>query len=227
MPMNPCPALDELEALLDEQLSADEHRTIALHVSACDRCQANLERLTQEDTVAIVGLSSSTAQPEEIRSALFFGHSQSAFLKQLKQAIPSAVNGPGSLNSRTPTPSDIPQVAGYEILGELGRGGMGLVYKARQVGLNRAVALKMILAGTHARPKDLARFRQEAEAAARLRHPHIVQIYEIGEAGGNPYIALEFMEEGSLAQKLRGDPQPFLPAVRLIETLARAIHFAH
>ena len=104
-----------------------------------------------------------------------------------------------------------PVVAGYEILGELGRGGMGVVYKARHVALDRLVALKMILAGAHAGPKDLARFRQEAAAIARLHHPNIVQIFDIGDAGGRPYFALEYVEQGSLAQRLRGEPQP-LPA---------------
>ena len=104
---------------------------------------------------------------------------------------------------------------------------MAVVYKARHVGLNRLVALKMILAGSHAAPKDLARFREEAQAVARLHHPNIVQIYDIGEADGQPFFALEFLEEGSLVQRLHGDPQPLLPAARLIETLARAIHFAH
>src|SRR5207245_2532585 len=84
-------------------------------------------------------------------------------------------------------------VANYEILAELGRGGMGVVYKARQISLNRPVALKMILAGRHAASKDLERFRQEAEAVARLRHPNIIQIYDIGEAEGRPFFALEFV----------------------------------
>jgi predicted Ser/Thr protein kinase len=118
-------------------------------------------------------------------------------------------------------------IPGYEVLGELGRGGMGVVYKARQIGLNRLVALKMILAGEHAGPQEKARFRLEAEAVARLQHPGIVQIYDIGEQEGRPYFSLEFVDGGSLAQQLDGTPLPVWEAARLTKALARAVHHAH
>jgi serine/threonine protein kinase/predicted Zn-dependent protease len=118
-------------------------------------------------------------------------------------------------------------VPGYEILSELGRGGMGVVYLARHIGLKRAVALKMVLAGAHAQPEVLARFQTEAEAVARLKHPHIVQIYEVGERDGCPYLCLELVEGGSLEKKLKGAPQPAREAARLVETLARAMQHVH
>jgi serine/threonine protein kinase/tetratricopeptide (TPR) repeat protein len=118
-------------------------------------------------------------------------------------------------------------VPGYEILGELGRGAMGVVYRARQVGLNRVVALKMILAGSHAGPALVIRFRTEVETVARLQHPHIVQIYEVGAAGALPYCTLEFCDGGTLAGRLRGGPLPAAEAARLVEKLARAMHAAH
>jgi serine/threonine-protein kinase len=121
----------------------------------------------------------------------------------------------------------LPAVPGYELLAELGRGGMGVVYKARQNALNRLVALKMILAGGHAGEQELARFRTEAEAVARLRHANIVQIHEVGQHHGLPYFSLEFCEGGSLEKKLAGTPQPARPAAQLVETLARAMDAAH
>jgi WD40 repeat protein len=117
--------------------------------------------------------------------------------------------------------------SGYELLGELGRGGMGVVYKARQVGLNRLVALKMVLAGSHAGPEELARFRTEAEAVAALQHPNIVQIYEVGESDGLPFFSLELVEGGSLADRLTGTPWAARPAAELVATLARTMHYAH
>jgi serine/threonine-protein kinase len=124
-------------------------------------------------------------------------------------------------------PPAFPAVSGFEILAELGHGGMGVVYKAKQVRLNRVVALKMMLAGAQARPEDLDRFVAEAEAVAHLQHPNIVQIFETGEHGGLPFFALEYVEGGSLAQKLQGSPLAAREAAQLVQTLARAMHAAH
>jgi serine/threonine protein kinase/Flp pilus assembly protein TadD len=120
-----------------------------------------------------------------------------------------------------------PVVKGYEILGELGRGGMGVVYKARQLGLNRIVALKMIRNAALAGADERDRFRREAEAVAQLTHPHVVQIHEIGETDGIPYFSLEYCGGGSLAARLNGTPLPAQPAAQLVETLAGAVQVAH
>ena len=121
----------------------------------------------------------------------------------------------------------LPAIAGYEILRELGQGGMGVVYQARQVGLNRFAVLKMIRAGAYASLAERDRFRAEAETVARLQHPNIVQIYEVGATDGQPYLALEFVDGGSLAQQLNGAPLPARQAAELVMTLARAVHAAH
>ncbi len=115
----------------------------------------------------------------------------------------------------------------YEILGELGRGGMGIVYKARQVSLNRLVAVKMILSGAHANKTELNRFRAEAEAAGRLDHANIVRIYHVGDFEGVPFISLEFVDGDSLARVLTGKPMPEKAAAQVSEILARAMHVAH
>ncbi len=117
-------------------------------------------------------------------------------------------------------------VADYDLISELGRGGMGVVYKAIHRKLKRTVALKMILAGVHASGEEVTRFRLEAEAVARLKHPGIVQIYEIGEEDGNPFFALEFVDGGSL-DRFRGKSQPGRLAAGVVAGLARAMHAAH
>jgi eukaryotic-like serine/threonine-protein kinase len=121
----------------------------------------------------------------------------------------------------------LPRIEGYDVEAVLGRGGMGVVYRARHRKLNRPVALKMILAGAYASPADRARFQQEAVAVAALRHPNVVQVYDSGEAGGRSYFTMEFVEGGTLAQKLVGTPQSADQAAALVATLAEAIQVAH
>ena len=125
------------------------------------------------------------------------------------------------------SPSFRPEIAGYEVLGELGRGGMGVVYRARQLSLDRIVALKVLMAGPHANAVMLGRFRAEAEVVAKLQHPNIVQVYEIGTTQGCPYLSLEFLAGGSLAEKLAHQPLSFAEAATLVGTLALAIQAAH
>src|SRR5262249_49621469 len=122
--------------------------------------------------------------------------------------------------------NDLPVVPGYQVLERLGAGGMGVVYKARQVVANRIVAVKM-LRDAAARLETRFRFVAEAEAAARLQHPNIVQIFEVGEAGGRPFLALEYCGGGSLADWLDGTPLPPRAAADLIERLAGAVEHAH
>src|SRR6516162_3802047 len=125
-----------------------------------------------------------------------------------------------------PPSTGLPQVPGYEVEAVLGRGGVGVVYRARHLALKRTVALKMLAAG-HPHSAERARFRAEAEAVARLQHPNIVQIHEVGEADGRPFIALEYVAGGSLAERLAGQFLPPRDAARLVAALAEAMHLAH
>ena len=115
----------------------------------------------------------------------------------------------------------------YEILGELGAGGMGVVYKARHLALNRIVALKMILSGGRATPTQLARFKGEALAVAKLDHPNIVRVYDIGEHEGSPFFAMEYVDGDALDKKLDRKPMEPPAAAALVESIARAMHYAH
>ena len=142
---------------------------------------------------------------------------------------PPVVVAPGGV-ARAGGP--LPTVLGYNLLGEVGRGGFGVVYRAEQTGLKRVVALKVLRGGAVADDAEVARFRAEAQAVARLQHPHIVQVYEVGECaagdGGTlPFFALEYVEGGTLGDRLDGTPQPPREAALLIEKLARAVHHAH
>src|SRR5262249_36504854 len=116
---------------------------------------------------------------------------------------------------------------GYVLLDELGRGGMGVVYKARQVKLNRIVGLKKILAQEFSRTERRRRFPARAATISKLQHPNILQDYEVGEANGRPFFSLEFVPGGSFADQLAGTPQPCDSAAELLEILARAVHAAH
>jgi len=137
---------------------------------------------------------------------------------------PTTTDWPGPPGA---VPADWPVVPGYELLAELGRGGMGVVYRARQVSLKRLVALKLIRDGALAGPQQRARFRIEAEAAARMRHANIVAIHEVGEHQGQPYFAMELVDGPSLEKILAGQPQPVPQAAELLRTLALAVEHAH
>jgi serine/threonine protein kinase len=147
----------------------------------------------------------------------------------VQEVFPTIELGPrrATPDEETAPTGDGPHVPGYKIIDELGRGGMGVVYRAKHLALKRTVALKFILAGSQASPRHQARFRHEAELIARLRHPNIVQIYDIGDVEGQMYLALEYAEGGSLRERLHGTPLEPRAAVQIIEPVARAVQHAH
>jgi WD40 repeat protein/serine/threonine protein kinase len=230
-----CAGRELLERFLGGALGAAEGDKVASHVEGCPACQEILEMLASETP----GLPDPAwpTEPDDPEPT-------PEFLERLRRSLlgatppdvvrfgPSRADGQSRGGSGTDDGRDAdvpppPMVPGYEIIGELSRGGMGVVYRARQVGLNRVVALKMILAGAGAVAEDRARFRAEAEAVARLDHPNVVQIYDIGECDGCPYFSMELVEGPTLAAACQGRPQPAQSAAAVLETLARAIDCAH
>jgi WD40 repeat protein len=170
-----------------------------------------------------------TAHPEVATElAAFFDD----FDRMNRLAAPLRLSDPGATTGLDGAPpGGLPVVryfGDYELLEEIARGGMGVVYKARQVSLNRTVALKMILAGQFASPADVDRFRLEAESAANLDHPNVLPIYEVGEHDGQQYFSMKLVTGGSVANRLRESPPPPTDGlVRLLALVARAVHFAH
>ncbi|HKI33195.1 MAG TPA: protein kinase [Gemmataceae bacterium] len=134
---------------------------------------------------------------------------------------------PGEAPAPSPAPGTVRYFGDYELLEEIARGGMGVVYRARQVSLNRIVALKMILSGQLASEEDVQRFRLEAQTAAALQHPNIVAIHEVGEHDGQHYFSMDFVEGKSLADLVRDNPLPPEQAARWVRTVAEAIQYAH
>jgi WD40 repeat protein len=152
----------------------------------------------------------------------------SPFAKTNLAPLDSEENRPTLPRPRSPARGvKWPVIEGYEILAELGHGGMGSVYKARQQSLKRIVALKLIRTSAQADPWSVARFQTEAEATARLQHPSIAQIFEVGQQDGVPYLAMEYVDGGTLYERLQGKPQPARQVAEMIVPLARAMQYAH
>jgi serine/threonine protein kinase len=199
-----CPSEQELLAFHLGKLPESDVDAVAEHLEKCRHCESLLERLDTTTDLVLAALRKPVPANE------------------IPTRLASEIGNLDPLDRFAP--ENWPSLPGYEILAPIGRGGMGVVYKARQQSLNRAVALKQLRAGSE---RAFARSRVEAEALARLPHPNIVQIHEILVQEGRAYLALELIEGGSLDDKLTGKPQPARETAELIETLARAVHYAH
>ncbi|MBM3983979.1 MAG: serine/threonine protein kinase [Planctomycetes bacterium] len=224
--MPDCPDDTELAGFLNDALAGERLGHVSGHVDSCAHCQARLDRLTDQTSGAVkrykelsslslaVASSGATLNPETVERG--------------KPARPVALG------------SGLPRVPGFDVLAEIGRGGMGVVYKARHRRLNRLVALKLILAGAAADPRVLQRFLFEAEVLGRISHPQVVQVFGVDTYQGPdgvpiPYLAMELLEGHSLARRLRAGadappaarwPSP-RAAAELLEGLAHAVHAAH
>jgi serine/threonine protein kinase/Tfp pilus assembly protein PilF len=248
-----CPSRDLLLGLLENRLEGPALDELVVHIEICAPCQDHLEDLTRRD----VWKSTLRDAPEEAGfqdDQVGQSTAEVAGVAPDHDAGAAVLEEPGPAGGSTDAatkdyePSDFdrtrsqsatplfelqnalpncPRIPGYEILAHLGSGGMGVVYKARQVGLNRLVALKMILGGSQAQPDHFLRFSIEAEAVARLRHANIPVIYEIGDVEGLPFVSMELLEGGSLADKLAGTPQPGRSSAELLSTLAVPVEEAH
>ncbi len=196
-----CPEKSALRRLLGGDLRPEETATLEDHLTSCSDCRADLQRLCE---------TTERPGPETTRAA----GAETTTMGELGRVF-------------VPTEQTRPDVPGYVIERELGRGGMGVVYLARQVEANRRVAIKLVAPASAERPDDLLRFRLEGESLARLHHPNVVQIYEVGSVGGRPFFSMEYVPGGPLSACLHGPMRPAAAVAEMAEAFARAVHAAH
>jgi serine/threonine-protein kinase len=187
---------------------------VAGHLSTCVRCEALLHDLPEQEDSLVEDLRRAAKErpTDDFREVTTGPRDKAPGVDVLFST------GPARLPAR---------LGQYELLEPLGRGGMGVVYKARQISLNRVVAVKLALCGPLPGTEAFARFKVEGEAIGQLQHDNIVRVYEFGEHDGRPYLSMDYVEGGTLSQKLSGRPLPDKEAASLVQTLARAVHFAH
>jgi serine/threonine-protein kinase len=220
-----CPSRDELSAFSRGELPDAALERLAEHLSGCAPCASTLEGLRAADTVV-------ARLREAVQGSPVAEPGLEALEARALALAPDLARTASDLSAATeaaPAEAEpLPRPFGpYELLERLGHGGMGVVYKARQTALNRLVALKRLHAGPYAGPEERARFRTEAEAIARLRHPNVVQVYEVGEHEGQLYLSMELVEGGSLGRRLADGPLPEREAAELVRALARAVEAVH
>jgi tetratricopeptide (TPR) repeat protein len=238
----PCPGREELERLLLGDMPGVEMQALEGHVSRCPRCLEVARQVRAEDALVAAVRAGGRAEGisrDEVEEGLIaqlcrlrgetVPTKPLAFETPPPPCVPPAERAEELSGLLAPpgAPDELGRLGPYGILRVLGSGGMGVVFAARQERPRRVVALKMIVAGPRVGGQHLQRFRDESEILARLRHPNIVQVHEVGEHDGRPYFTMEYAEGGSLAQKLAAAPLVPRAAAELIQTLAGAVHSAH
>jgi eukaryotic-like serine/threonine-protein kinase len=212
-----CPEERELGLLLLGRIDDDRERVLLDHLARCDRCAACASSLHAEDDLVATMRERSPILAEQ----------QGSIDTIIERAREGVLAARPDLAPR-PATADLPgEVGPYQVLKLLGSGGMGVVYLARHRELRRLVALKLISQGEWGNESRRLRFRREAELVARVRHPNVVTLYEVGEWQGAPYFAMEYVEGGNLAESLAESPMPPRRAADVVAILARAVHFAH
>jgi WD40 repeat protein/serine/threonine protein kinase len=200
----------DLRAFLLGELPPRLADAVARHLEGCPDCEARAGRWDNLADFAIQALR--RADPGRTAAT---------------RTAPSDDTPPGGTDRAALAPGTTPVPPGFTLLEELGRGAVGVVYKARQHQPERVVALKWLLGGAHGGAEQRARFRAEGDAIARLNHPHIVRVHAVGEHQGQPFLCLEYVGGGTLGQQIAGRPQPPAEAARLLELLAGAVQHAH
>jgi eukaryotic-like serine/threonine-protein kinase len=214
-----CPSDEQLAGLLD---AAGDSGGVAAHLEDCPACQRRLDRIVSQNSVPSWAREAlgRTAEPTALGP-------NPAFLSSLRELVPRIASNAVELPRPALAPEPCPaRLGAYDILGEIGRGGMAVVYQARQPVLDRIVALKRLRLRDH-EDADVARFLREAESLARVPHPNIVQVFEVAQEDGRPFLVLEFVGGGSLAEFLSGDPVEPRAAAEFVEKVTRAVHHAH
>jgi serine/threonine protein kinase/WD40 repeat protein len=226
MARSSCPPSAALERLLNEDLSTDERVLVIDHIERCPACQERLDALLDDD---LMTSSQRNANSNSVEGP------DSEYLENLRDLVSQtafsswhlASDGGRTGRDRTEASTACPpSIGAYEIIGEVARGGMAVVYKARQPHVGRIVAVKRLRFDDRD-PADAKRFFREAEAVAALRHPNIVQVFQVGEDDGRPFLALEYIHGPTLAEFLNGSPVDPRSAAEFIRKVALAIHHAH
>jgi serine/threonine protein kinase len=220
MPSRDCVTAKDLRAYLLGDLPEDQARFVTRHLETCADCEAVAQRLDDLTDPLMDSLQRALASDASRSGSL-----PRKGLGTLERSGSEDHELPGIHDLKPPIRPE--SLVGYELLEELGRGGMGIVYKARQTAVGRIVALKMILGGRLASPSDVQRFRAEAAAVAQLDHPNIVPLYEVGEHDGRPCFSMKWIDGESLAHRMTELASDSRTGVRLLGIVARAVHHAH